>query len=363
MIRKYFLPLLAVAGVLFAVWTAVQSTKPMPSAKAVVEPPQLPYAYKISGSGIVEASTRNIAVGTPVSALVAKVFVRVSQRVQAGDPLFLLDDRKERALLAVKETALVEARARLRRLLEVPRKEELPSARAKVREAEAIAEDLRLQLKSAEGVSVQKTISLEDLNKRRFAYQAAEARLAEAKASLELLEAGAWKADIEVAKAEISRVEAELEAAKVEVDRLVVRAPVAGNALQVNIRLGEFAQSGAPSQPLMLLGDLERLHVRVDIDENDAWRFKPASSAVAFVRGNPKLKADLTYEYMEPYVIPKRSLTGDSTERVDTRVMQVVYSFSRGALNIYAGQLMDVYIEDQEAHSAPTVASGKPGKH
>jgi HlyD family secretion protein len=362
MIRKYFLPLLAVAGVLFAVWTAVQSAKPMPSAKAVAEPPQPPYAYKISGSGIVEASTRNIAVGTPVSALVAKVFIRVSQRVQVGDPLFLLDDRKERAMLVVDETALAEARARLRRLMEAPRKEELPQARAKVREAEAVAEDLRLQLKSAEGVTVQKTISLEDLNKRRFAYQAAEARLAEAKASLDLLEAGAWKADIGVAKAEVFRAEAEVEAAKVEVDRLVIKAPVAGYVLQVNIRPGEFAQSGAPSQPLILLGDLERLHVRVDIDENDAWRFKPTSTAVAFVRGNPKLKADLTYEYMEPYVIPKRSLTGDSTERVDTRVMQVVYSFSREALNIYAGQLMDVYIEDQPPQSSPTAPPGKPGK-
>jgi multidrug resistance efflux pump len=168
------------------------------------------------------------------------------------------------------------------------------------------------------------------------------------KASLE-----PWKQELEgrhqSGQSRGSRVEVEVEAAKVEVDRLVVRAPVAGNALQVNIRPGEFAQSGAPSQPIILLGDLERLHVRVDIDENDAWRFKPASSAVAFLRGNPKLKADLTYEYVEPYVIPKRSLTGDSTERVDTRVMQVVYSFSRGALNMYAGQLMDVYIEDQTA--------------
>ena len=362
MIRKYLLPVLAVAGVLFAAWSAVQSTKPMPSAKAVVEPPQPPFAYKISGSGIVEASTRNIAIGTPVSALVAKVFVRVSQRVQAGEPLFMLDDRKEKAMLAVKEKALAGARARLRRLLEAPRKEELPGARAKVREAEALAEDLRLQLKSAESVSLQKTISLEDLNKRRFAYQAAESRRAEAQASLELLEAGAWKPDLEVARAEVSSAEAEVDAAKVELERLLVRAPVTGNALQVNIRPGEFALSGTLAEPLILLGDLERLHLRVDLDENDAWRFKPTSTAVAFARGNPKIKTDLTFEYVEPYVIPKRSLTGDSTERVDTRVMQVVYSFSRGALNVYAGQLMDVYIEDQTAQSAQPFAATKPGR-
>jgi hypothetical protein len=107
----------------------------------------------------------------------------------------------------------------------------------------------------------------------------------------------------------------------------------------------------------MLVGDLDRLQVRVDIDENDAWRFQPGLAATAFVRGNPQLKTSLSFEYLEPYVIPKRSLTGDSTERVDTRVMQAVYSFPRSALAVYPGQLMDVYIEDR---SVPTAAKAKP---
>ncbi len=352
MIRKYLLPVLSVFGFIFAVWMVKQSNKPIPSSQPIADPSRSPYEYKISGSGIVEASTRNIAVGTPVSGVVANVFVKVAQRVQPGDPLFLLDDRKERATLAAKETAAAEAKARLARLLEAPRKEEVPAARARVREAEANLEDLRFQLQAAESVTVSKAISLEDLNKRRYAVQAAEARLAQAKANLELLEAGAWRADIRVAEAELARTEAEVQAVHVEIDRLLVRAPVAGNILQVNIRPGEFAQSGVLSQPLILLGNLERLHVRVDIDENDAWRFKPHASAVAFVRGNPKLRADLTFEYMEPYVIPKRSLTGESTERVDTRVMQVIYSFSREALKVFPGQLMDVYIEDKLGEAA-----------
>lgn len=346
MLRKYLLPLLAVCGFIFAVWMVKQSNKPPPPSRPIADPSRSPYVYKISGSGIVEASTRNIAVGTPGSGVVDNVFVKVSQRVQPGDPLFLLDDRRERAALAVKKTAAAEAKARLARLLEAPRKEEVPAARARVKEAEANLEDLRFQLKAAEAVTVSRTISLEDLNKRRYAVQAAEARLVQAKANLGLLEAGAWSADIAVAKSELASAEAEVQAAQVEIDRLLVRAPVAGNILQVNIRNGEFAQSGELSQPLILLGDLERLHVRVDIDENDAWRFKPHASAVAFVRGNPKLKVNLNFKYVEPYVIPKRSLTGDSTERVDTRVMQVIYSFSREALNVFPGQLMDVYIKD-----------------
>ena len=71
----------------------------------------------------------------------------------------------------------------------------------------------------------------------------------------------------------------------------------------------------------------DRIHLRVDVDENDAWRFRKDAGAVAFVRGNRELKTDLKFERVEPYVIPKRSLTGDSTERVDTRVMEVIARF------------------------------------
>ena len=42
----------------------------------------------------------------------------------------------------------------------------------------------------------------------------------------------------------------------------------------------------------------------------------------------------LHFVRFEPYVIPKESLTGDTTERVDTRVLQVIYSFDRGDMPI-----------------------------
>ena len=197
---------------------------------------------------------------------------------------------------------------------------------------------LRQQRRIAEKIKDPRAISVDDLNKRRYAVEAAEARLVLARADLKLLEAGSWKPDIDVAMANVAAVEAEVKAAQVEIDRLTVRAPVEGDILQVNIRPGEFAPSGATSEPLILLGNLDTLHVRVDIDENDAWRYQPESAAVAYIRGNPQLKTDLAFEYVEAYVVPKRSLTGDSTERVDTRVMQVIYSFNRGKLPVYPGQ-------------------------
>lgn len=127
-----------------------------------------------------------------------------------------------------------------------------------------------------------------------------------------------------------------------------MRAPIDGEVLQVNIRPGEFALAGFLNTPLLVLGNLEQLHVRVDIDESDVWRFDKNGKAVAFLRGNRNFKAELRLAYVEPYVVPKKSLTGDSTERVDTRVLQALYSFDRQQLPVYVGQQMDVFIETQD---------------
>jgi len=356
MIRKYVLPLIAVAGVLFAVWTAVQSAKPIPPAAPVAEPPRPSFQNKISGSGIIEASTQNIAIGTHVPGIVTRIFVEVGDRVKAQDPLFVLDDRTHQAELGIRRAAVQEALARLQRLKAAPRPEEVPIAEAAVKEAEAIVGDLRQQLEIVEKVRDRRAVSIEDINKRRYAVAIAQTRLTRARADLALLKAGSWQPDMDVAKAALERSRAELEAARVEMERLTVRAPVAGQVLQVNIRPGEFAQSGVLSQPLILLGSVDRLHVRVDIDENDAWRFSPEAPAVAYLRGHAQYKTDLTFEYVERYVIPKKSLTGESTERVDTRVLQVVYSFPREDLPVYAGQQVDVYIEDR------TGSDGKTGE-
>lgn len=110
MIRKYMLPLLAVAGVLFAIHVVIMASKPVPAAPPVVEPAPAPFRSSIAGAGIIEASTQNIAIGTPVPGIVTRVFVRVGSTVKAEEPLFKLDDRDLQAELAVRHTALQTAK-------------------------------------------------------------------------------------------------------------------------------------------------------------------------------------------------------------------------------------------------------------
>jgi len=307
MIRKYVLPLLALVGVAIAVSTVLQGNQPTPAGQPVAQPAKAPFASYIAGAGIVEASTENIAVGTPVSGIVTAIYVRWGDQVKAGDPLFKIDDRDLRGQL-------------------------LP-ALAKVTEAEANLAMARSELKLAESVPDKRAISVEELTKRRLTVGIDEAALAAAKAQVDQL--------------------------KIEIERRTVRALVPGQILQIKTRLGQFAPAGVVNPPLMVLGSDTRLHVRVDIDETDAWRFRLDAPAVAFVRGNAELRTPLRFVRTEPYVVPKASLTGDTAERVDTRVLQVIYSFNPAAVPVYVGQLMDGFI--QAPPLAPTSVQGQHG--
>lgn len=311
---KWLLPLLAIAGFLFASYTVVSGSKSTPVAPAVAEPAFAPFQNFIAGAGITEAKSQNIAIGTPLPGIVKTVAVKVGDQVKSGNALFYLDDRDNLAERAVK-------------------KADLAKALADVKVSEASLIDAKSLLNIAESVSDRRAISTEELLKRRNTVLVAKAKLESANAFVQQTKAG------------ISNTETTL-------DRLAIRAPIDSEVLQVNVRPGEFAQAGVLNTPLMVLGNLDQLHVRVDIDENDAWRFDKNSKAVAFLRGNRDFKAELTLAYVEPYVIPKKSLTGDSTERVDTRVLQALYSFDKKQMPVYVGQQMDVYIEAQDYSKA-----------
>jgi HlyD family secretion protein len=125
---------------------------------------------------------------------------------------------------------------------------------------------------------------------------------------------------------------------------LVARAPIDGTVLQVNIRAGEFAPAGVMSTALVVMGSIGTLHVRIDIDEADIPRFRPGAKAWASPRGAARLDIPLGFVRVDPLVVPKRALTGAGTERVDTRVLRVIYAFDPRDLPIYPGQQVDVFI-------------------
>jgi HlyD family secretion protein len=306
MFTRIILPVVALIGVIFAVIFVHQGNAQTPKAAPVAEPARAPYASAVAGAGIVESSTENIAIGTPVAGVVMTIDHRIGDHVRAGEPLFRIDSRDLAAELLVR-----------RALLE--------SARANSAAADATAGDADRQWEKVRQLD-KRVLSQEELDKRQFAAANADAKQLQA------------RADVASADAQVRQTQTEL-------DRRIVRAPVDGTVLQCKVHPGEFAPAGPVNPPLMMLGGTDTLNVRVDVDENDAWRLQTNRSAMAFVRGNRDLSTPLKFVRLEPYVLPKQSLTGDSSERVDTRVLQVLYSFDPRTLPVYVGQQMDVFIE------------------
>lgn len=359
LIRKYLIPILAVAGMAVAIYTVRSENKPIKPALPVAEPARSPFKAFVAGAGIIEAASQNIAIGSSLAGVVWTVPVKVGDKVSAGTVLFTIDDRAAKAELASRRALLAIAEQTLARLFGMPRPEEVPAAEALVREAAASLADNKAQLDLWEGVQDKRAVSVDEVNRKKFAFAAGEARLERAKADLALLKAGAWGPEIEVAKAQVESSKAQVLAAQTEVDRLTVRAPIDCTVMQVNVRVGEFAPAGVTAIPLMMVGDVEILHVRTDIDENDAWRVRPGAKAKGSLRGNSEISFDLEFVRVEPYVVPKKSLTGDSSERVDTRVLQVLYAFKRGELPVYTGQQVDVFIDAPPRRAAGADKGGQ----
>jgi HlyD family secretion protein len=349
MINKVLIPILAVAGFIFGLYMMVQGNKPIEPAQPVAEPASPPYALVLTGSGIIEASSENIAIATNIAGVVRELYVKQGSVVKTGDPLFMVDNRVLSAELKVRESELATARQNVAWLESLPRPEDVSAREAELRAAQSTLADARKQYDQAVAVKDGGAMSDEEFSRRKSALEVADARVSQAEAQLALVRAGTWKPELDIARAKVTEAQARLDSTRTEVERLTVRSPIDGEVLQRNIRVGEFAQAGALSTPLLVVGNTETLAVRVDIDENDAWRFSDKSPARAFVRGNSQLAVDLQFGHLEPYVVPKRSLTGESTERVDTRVMQVVYTFERSKLPVLVGQMMDVFIEDHSS--------------
>ncbi len=294
----------------------IQADQAMPPpGDPPIMPPQKPYPDAVAATGILEALSENVAIGVPLPGLVSEVFVKVNDSVEKGKPLLKLDDRD---LLA--EQLSTQAQQEI--------------SRAQIAVSEAQLAKLESQLARLDAVTDSRAVSRDEIENRRQDVAVSKAQLVAAKAQL--------------AASDIS-----LERIKLLIARLTVYAPRDGTIIQLNIRAGEYAAT-SPKTPAMILGDTGKLQVRADIDEQNATRIRKGQKAYGYLKGDPAVTFPLEFIRIEPYVIPKVSLTGSSTERVDTRVLQVIYSLNRPTdPPLYVGQQVDVFIEAPQRHKSP----------
>lgn len=314
---RQILPALAVISLIIAAWNIVSSQPDRGTIAPARQPPravgELANAPRVAGAGIVEPASEVIDIGSALSGLVTELRVKPGDKVPAGAVLFRVDDRAARANLAQAIAAIGEARAA-------------------IAEAATAQRTARQQLALYRSLADPAAVSRAEVIRAEGEEAAATSRLG-------------------LARARLAAAEAAAAAARTEIERLTVRAPIAGEILAVNIRPGEFvATQGGSGQPFIQMGQTDPLHVRIDIDENQAFRVKLGAPAVVSPRGAAELRIKATFVRAEPQVVPKRSLTNSAAERVDVRVLQLIYALPQtDAFRV--GQQVDAFIP---AKSAPT---------
>ncbi len=323
--------------------------KPQENLEGHISRPVSPFRSYISGLGIVEASSENINIGSPLNRVVSKVYVSVGEKVKAGQILFQLESRDLEADLQSKHIDYENAVVNLQKLEALPRTEDLLAASAALKSAEIALQQAGNRYERVEGLQISGAMSQEDVMQRKYSHEEAEAQYQKAAADFEKVKAGAWLPDIELAKLKVQQAKAEQTRIETEIGRTFITAPIAATVLQIKIHEGEFPPQDSTRNPPMIIGNTDVMHVRVNINQYDASFFNREAPAIAYMQGNANLNFPLTFVRLEPYFVPKQNLTNDLVEQVDTRVLQAIYSFKEGRERVYVGQQMDVFIETNKA--------------
>lgn len=350
---------LSLVGILAGTATAYFFSMKKPVLAPVFEPASNPYPTGIYAEGIVESvqtSGENVNVYPEVAGTVSQILVAEGQEVKKGTPLLLIDDSIQRATTEQQSSAAAAARALLEELKAEPRKENIDIAEAQVIAAQASLKTASDELSKQKAAydSDSRSISKDALDSAVNAETLAAANLEIARKQRDLTKAGAWIFDIRNQERQTEALDKSFRASMALLSKYTLRSPADGVVLSINSMVGNYVspQGGYESysqqmNPVLILGAPQTsLHVRCYVDEILLPRL-PSSremKAQMSIRGS-NIKIPLTFVRVQPFVSPKIELSDERQERVDVRVLPVIFRFEKPAnLNLYPGELVDVYI-------------------
>jgi len=330
-----------------------------PALPPAFDPPSNPYAQGIYAEGIVESdqpSGENINVYPEVPGTVKQILVAEGQVVHKGDSLVLIDDSIQRATTQQLQSQAQAALSLLQELKAEPRKENLDVAESQVESAQATLKTTEDELAKQETSYEMdpKSISKDALDGAINAAAVAKANLAVAKKQYDLTKAGAWIYDINNQERQYNALQKSYTSSSALLSKYTLRAPRDGVVLAINPTPGSFVspQGSYDSYtqgmlPVLVLGSPQAsLNVRCYVDEILVHRLPPPNKMKAqmSIRGS-STKLPIDYVRMQPFVSPKIELSNQRTERVDVRVLPVIFRIEKPENTyLYPGELVDVFI-------------------
>ena len=277
----------------------------------------------IGGAGVVEPREREsrLAGGSP--GVIEKILVKEGDHPSADDVLVELERSVEEAAVKTSQAELESARANLERTLHGQRSEDRDAA-----QSDAIAAKTKAELSAAIAARTEKlakdgAATQEELERAQKTASADTSSAAAADARARGVLAGSRTEDVAAARAAVMAAEARVGQAKATLERRVLRAPFGGEVLQVKARIGEYYTPGTSEAPVVL-GDTSKLRARVDIDERDIAKIKLGQTGYVQADAYPNAKIPAKVVEIGRRMGRKNVRTDDPVERLDTKILEVV---------------------------------------
>jgi HlyD family secretion protein len=348
-------------GVVAALLVAFLLNRPIKPQPPAFQPAANPYTQGIYANGVIESdqsSGENINIFPEVSGPLVAIYVQEGQTVRAGQALFAIDDRVQKAATEQLRLQAQGAAAVLAELKAEPRRETLAVVAAQLAQAQAnlkTLEDQRDKLLQSARLDA-RSVSRETVDAAVDAAKAGDEAVAVAQRQLDLTRAGAWSYDIQNQAAQAAALDHAYQSARALLDKYVVRASADGVVLALNAPKGGYVSSQGiydtytqASTPAAVLGPGDQtLAVRCYVDEILLSRLPKGGNIKAqmIVRG-ADVHIPLKFTRIQPYVTPKIELSDERQERVDLRVLPVIFHFALDPkIKLYPGELVDVYIDE-----------------
>ena len=357
--RNKLLFTLSIAGILAGIWAAYLFSITKAALPPVFNPASDPYVSGIYAEGIVEsvqASGENINMYPEVPGTVKEILVSEGQEVRKGEPLLLIDDSIQRATTEQQRSAALAAHAMLEELRAEPRKENLDIAEAQVLSAKAslkTAQDEMAKQKASAELDA-RSVSRDALDSAINAEALAQANLEVARRQRDLTKAGAWTFDIRNQESQYIALDRSYRASTALLSKYTLRAPTDGVVLSIGTIVGNYVSPQGAYEtytqgmnPVLVLGTPQtNLQVRCYIDEILVPKLPPLAKIKAqmSIRG-ANIRLPLDFVRVQPIVSPKIELSDQRQERVDVRVLPIIFKVEKPkGVNLYPGELVDVYL-------------------
>ncbi len=234
----------------------------------------------VRGSGTIELD--EIDVSSLVGGRVARLAVDEGDTVRAGDTLAVLDRGEVTAALAAHAAEAERATAQYHDVAAGPRTPEVIAAGAALAEANAQLAVAEAQYQRMASLVAGHVVAESDFDQAKATRDAAAARAQAAGENVRLLEQGYRRNQVAAAAHAAQSARAELAGSASRASELVLTAPISGVVLLRNFLAGEIVN---PGQPVVTLGDPDRLWIRVYVAAPELPRVRLGAPVTVRVPG------------------------------------------------------------------------------